>query len=132
MHDRLRTGRRFRMLTIVDDCTRESLAIDVDFGLSGQRVTRVLDSIAQERTYPKTIVCDNGSELTSLAMLRWARDRGVRLHHIAPGKPVQSAFIESFNGKLRDECLNENDFVDLEHALAIIAEWRERYRESNP
>lgn len=120
------------MLTIVDDCTRESLAIDVDFGLSGQRVTRVLDSIAQERTYPKTIVCDNGSELTSLAMLRWARDRGVRLHHIAPGKPVQSAFIESFNGKLRDECLNENDFVDLEHALAIIAEWRERYRESNP
>ena len=132
VHDRLRTGRRFRMLTIVDDCTRESLAIDVDFGLSGQRVTRVLDAIARERAYPKTIVCDNGSELTSLAMLRWARDRGVRLHHIAPGKPVQNAFIESFNGKLRDECLNENDFVDLEHALTIIAEWRERYNRERP
>jgi putative transposase len=132
VHDRLRSGRRFRMFTAVDDCTRENVAIEVDFGLSGERVTRVLDAIADERGYPTTIVCDNGSELTSLAMLRWAQDHRVRLHYIAPGKPVQNAFIESFNGKLRDECLNENDFVSLDHALAVIAEWRKSYNRERP
>ena len=132
VHDRLRNSRRFRILAVGDDCTRENLALEADFGFSGERMARTLDIIAELRGYPKTIVLDNGPEMCSLAMLRWAADRGVQLHHIAPGKPVQNAFIESFNGRLRDECLNEHDFHSLFDAKRILAEWRERYNVARP
>ena len=132
VHDRLRSNRRIRILAVGDDCTRENLALAADFGFSGERMTRVLDQIAQDRGYPKTIVMDNGPEMCSLAMLRWAVDRKVRLHHIAPGKPVQNAFIESFNGRLRDECLNEYDFLTLDHVHRVLNEWRDRYNTERP
>ena len=132
MHDRLRNNRRFRFLAVVDDCTHENLALEADFGFSGERMARTLDAIAALRGYPKTIVMDNGPEMCSLAMPRWAAERRVRLHHIAPGKPVQNAFIESFNGRLRDECLNEYDFTTLFEVHRILAEWRDRYNAKRP
>ena len=132
VHDRLRTNRRFRILAVGDDCTRENLALEADFAFSGERMTRVLDTIAAIRGYPGTIVMDNGPEMVSLAMLRWAVDRGVRLHHIAPGKPIQNAFIESFNGRLRDECLNEHDFATFADVRQILNSWRDRYNTARP
>jgi putative transposase len=132
VHDRLRTNRRFRVLAVGDDCTRENLALEADFAFSGERMTRVLDAIAAVRGYPETIVMDNGPEMVSLAMLRWAVDRGVRLHHIAPGKPIQNAFIESFNGRLRDECLNEHDFTSLTDVRQILGNWRDCYNTTRP
>jgi putative transposase len=132
VHDRLRTNRRFGILAVGDDCTRENLALEADFAFSGERITRVLDTIAAVRGYPKTIVMDNGPEMVSLAMLRWAVNRGVRLHHIAPGKPIQNAFIESFNGRLRDECLNEYDFTTLADVRQILDSWRHRYNTKRP
>lgn len=132
VHDRLRSNRRIRILAVGDDCTRENLALEADFGFSGERMTRTLDAIAALRGYPKTIVMDNGPEMCSLAMLRWAAERRVRLHHIAPGKPVQNAFIESFNGRLRDECLNEHDFTTLFEARRILGDWRDRYNTTRP
>lgn len=132
VHDRLRSNRRFRILGIGDDCTRENLALEVDFALSGERMTRVLDGIASGRGYPKTVVLDNGPEMRSLAMLGWAHDHGVRLHFIQPGKPTQNAFIESFNGRLRDECLNEHDFVSLIDAQRKLSDWREHYNRHRP
>jgi putative transposase len=132
VHDRLRTNRRFRILAVGDDCTRENLALEADFAFSGERLSRALDAVAELRGYPKTIVLDNGPEMCSLAMLRWAADRGVRLHFIQPGKPVQNAFIESFNGRLRDECLNEHDFGSLLEVLHVLAAWRARYNRVRP
>jgi putative transposase len=132
VHDRLWTNRRYRILGVGDDCTRENLALEADFAFSGVRMTRVLDAIATERGYPVTIVMDNGPEMISLAMLRWAVDRGVLLHHIAPGKPIQNAFCESFNSRLRDECLNEHDFISLDHVQKVLAQWRERYNRDRP
>jgi putative transposase len=132
VHDTLASGRRIRALTIVDDFTHESPAIEVDTSLSGERVTRVLDEVGRVRGFPKIIVMDNGPELTSLAMLRWAADRGIQLHHIAPGKPTQNAFIESFNGKFRDECLNEHAFESLAEAREIIEAWRLDYNANRP
>lgn len=132
VHDRLRSNRRFRVLGVGDDCTRENLALEADFAFSGQRMTRVLDDISSIRGYPKTIVLDNGPEMCSIAMLCWARDRGVRLHFIQPGKPTQNAFIESFNGRLRDECLNEHDFASLFDVRRTLAEWRDNYNQKRP
>ena len=132
VHDRLRSNRKVRIFALGDDCTRENLALVADFGFSGERMTRVLDAVAGKRGYPETIVMDNGPEMCSLAMLRWAVDRGVRLHHIAPGKPVQNAFIESFNGRLRDECLNEHDFLTLDHVQRILGDWRDHYNAERP
>lgn len=132
VHDRLRNGRRIRILTVVDDGTRESIAVEADFGFSGQRVTYVLDAVGAVRGLPDVIVLDNGPELTSRAMLRWSQEHHVRLHHIAPGKPIQNAYVESFNGKLRDECLNEYDFISLEHAQTAIATWRDQYNHERP
>jgi putative transposase len=128
----LRSGRRIRILTVVDDGTRESVAVETDFGFSGKRVTDVLDAVGAVRGLPDVIVLDNGPELTSRAMLRWSQEHGVRLHHIEPGKPIQNAYVESFNGKLRDECLNEHDFSSLEQACAVIAGWREQYNRERP
>lgn len=133
VHDTLRNGRRIRTLNVVDDYTRESLAIEVDTSISGSRVARVLDRIAMERgTYPQTLVMENGTELTSLAMLAWASTTRVQLHYIAPGKPTQNAFIESFNGKFRDECLNDNVFATLAEARDIIERWRLDYNQHRP
>lgn len=132
VHDRLRNNRRVRILGIGDDCTRENLALEADFAFSGARITRVLDAIAALRSYPQTIVLDNGPEMCSIAMLRWAADRRVQLHHIAPGKPIQNAFIESFNGRLRDELLNEHDFESLAELCAALVAWRHFYNTGRP
>jgi putative transposase len=129
--DTLSDGRRFRILCVVDDFSRECLATVVDTSLGGVRVVRELDQLVLERGTPKVIVSDNGTELTSVAVLRWAIDR-VAWHYIQPGKPVQNAFIESFNRKLRDECLNEHVFLSLGEARQIIAAWRHHYNHVRP
>ena len=132
MGDTLARGRTFRTLNIVDNGSRECLAIEVDHGLSGQRVARVLDQLAATRPLPKQIVVDNGPEFTSRALDAWAYAHGVELHFIRPGKPVDNAFIESFNGKFRDECLNGHWFLDLDEARTKIEAWRTDYNEVRP
>jgi putative transposase len=133
VHDTLHSGRRIRALNIVDDFTREALAIEVDTSLCGSRVARVLHRIAIERgAYPTTIVMDNGTELTSNAMLDFAKQTRVQLHYIEPGKPTQNAFIESFNGRFRDECLNDNVFRSIAEARRIIEQWRVDYNAARP
>jgi putative transposase len=127
--DQLVSGRRFRILAIYDDCTRECLAAIADVSLSGIRVARELDLLIVARGKPTAIVSDNGTELTSNAILSWAVDVGVDWHYIDPGKPVQNAFIESFNGRLRDEFLNETLFTSLMQARLTLEEWR---RDSTP
>lgn len=133
VHDALSWGRKIRMLTIEDAFTREALAIEVDTSLSGVRVVRVLDRLTEERgAIPDVIVLDNGPELTSRALDQWAYEHGVRLHFIDPGKPQQNGFIESFNGKLRDECLNEHWFLSLADARRIIEDRRIDYNRNRP
>lgn len=130
--DALVNGRKIRSLTIVDDLTRESPGIEVDFSLPGRRVCRVLDRLAEERGLPEVIVCDNGPEFAGKVLDEWAYRKGVKLHFIAPGKPVQNAFIESFNGKFRDECLNEELFFNLRDAKQKIEAWRQDYNTQRP
>ena len=130
--DTLAAGRCFRTLNVVDDFTRECLAIEVDTSLPGMRVCRVLDRIAAERGRPAELLMDNGPEFTSVALDAWAAQRGVRLRFITPGKPTENAFVESFNGRFRDECLNENWFLDLRDARRTIAAWREDYNHVRP
>jgi putative transposase len=114
-------GRRFRILAVVDDFTRESLALVPDTSLPGARVARELDALVARRGRPKSCVSDNGTELTSMVMLKWMEVSGVAWHYIAPGKQQQNAFIESFIGRLRDECLNETLFSSLSQARAVLA-----------
>ena len=128
----LACSRRFRILTVVDDFSRECLALVVDNSLSGIRVARELDRVVETRGKPCMVVSDNGTELTSRAMLGWQEDRGVQWHYIAPGKPTQNGFIESFNGRLRDECLNEHLFTNLSEARRIIEAWRIDYNTRRP
>lgn len=130
--DALANGRRIKCLTVVDDFTRECLDIAVDFGLSGEYVSRVLAQIGQFRGLPKAIRTDQGPEFTSRALDRWAYRQGVDLKLIAAGKPTQNAYIESFNGKFRDECLNDHYFTNLAHARVVIGEWRRDYNEVRP
>jgi len=130
--DTLTDSRRFRMLAVVDDFTRECLALVADTSLSGVRVGRELDLIIARRGRPQTIVSDNGTELTSMAILRWSQDTSVEWHYIAPGKPTQNAFIESFNGRLRDELLNETLFRSLDHAREMLAIWKDDYNTVRP
>jgi putative transposase len=130
--DQFIDGRRLRILVVVDDCTRECLALIADTSISGIRVARELDRLLGERGKPKTIVSDNGTELTSNAILRWADDHKVAWHYIAPGKPVQNAFAESFIGRLRDELLNETLFRSLAHARAVLEAWRADYNHERP
>jgi len=130
--DALADGRRFRILCVIDDFSRECLAAVVDTSLSGIRVARELDRIAEMRGFPCMVVSDNGTELTSNAMLQWQEDRQVEWHYIAPGKPMQNGFVESFNGRLRDECLNEHLFPTLRHARHLIAAWRDDYNNHRP
>jgi putative transposase len=131
-HDCLADGRTIRALTIVDDYSRECPHIEVDTSLGGQRVVRVLDYLAWQRGLPREIVLDNGPEFTSLALDQWAHRTGVTLHFIDPGKPVQNAFIESFNGKFRDECLNEHWFTNIADARQKIETWRRDYNAVRP
>lgn len=130
--DAFSDGRRFRILAVVDDFTRECLALVADTSLAGARVARELDTIVAARGKPLMIVSDNGTELTSTAILRWCQDREVEWHYIAPGKPTQNAYVESFNGRLRDECLNETLFRGLHHARAVLAAWRDDYNHVRP
>jgi putative transposase len=125
-------GKVIRMLTIVDDCTRECPAIEVDTSLGGLRVRRVLDRIASERGLPEAIVLDNGPEFRGRALAAWSEERGVRLEFIQPGKPVQNAYVESFNGRLRDECLNANWFTSLSDARRKVETWRLDYNQQRP
>jgi putative transposase len=130
--DTLVSGRRFRIMTLVDDFTRECHGLVVDTSLTGMRVARELDRIAELRNYPCMIVSDNGTELTSNAILAWQQERGVEWHYIAPGKPMQNGFVESFNGRLRDECLKEHLFANPKEARHIIEEWRIDYNTNRP
>jgi len=127
--DSFTDGRRFRVLAVVDDYTRECLALVADTSLSGLRVTRELDAIIARRGRPNTIVSDNGTELTSMAILKWCQDTGIEWHYIAPGKPMQNGFVESFNGSFRDECLNETPFSSLADAGTQIILWKEDYNQ---
>jgi len=128
--DQLANGRRFRVLNIVDDFSREYVLKIVDFSISGHRLARELDRIA--RQLPKTIVCDNGPEFTSKAMYFWSKRAGVKLHFIQPGKPTQNAFVESFNGKLREYRLNLNWFASIEDARSRINQWQNHYNHVRP
>ncbi len=132
MSDSLYTGRRFRALNIGDDYSRENRGILVDFSISGERMSRYLDELAEVEGYPEELVMDNGPECTSKAMFLWSQRTGVKLEFIQPGKPMQNGFIESFNGKFRDECLNEHWFTSLEEAREIIEQWRTHYNEERP
>ena len=125
-------ARRFRMLNVIDDYTRECLALVADTSLSGARVARELDRCIRLYGRPETIVSDNGTELTSRAILEWQNQTGIAWHYIAPGKPQQNGFVESFNGKLRDECLNEEVFDSLTHARKILGRWRHDYNHHRP
>ena len=130
--DTLASGRKFRTLNLMDGYTREAPWVEVDTSLPGLRVVRVLQRVAEERGLPETIQVDNGPEFISQAVDQWAYAHGVTLHFIDPGKPVQNAFIESFNGKFRDECLNQNWFENLEDARQIIEAWRVDYNTVRP
>ena len=132
MHDTLADGRVIRILTIVDDYTRECPALAVDLGLSGARVAQVLEQLRHTRPLPRSIVVDNGPEFASQALDQWAHQHGVTLDFIQPGKPVQNAFVESFNGRLRDECLNEQWFLTLADARFVVETWRREYNEVRP
>jgi putative transposase len=132
VHDRLATGRRFKCLTMTDPCSKEVPVIAVDFSIGGQWVCRILDRLFAERPLPESLILDNGPEFAGHALDTWAFQRGVTLHFIQPGKPVQNAFIESFNGKFRDECLNEHWFVTLQEAQVAIEAWRREYNEDRP
>ena len=132
LSDAFADGRRFRILAIVDDFTRECLALIADTSLSGLRVARELDALIAIRGRPAMIVSDNGTELTSMAILRWSQEQQIEWHYIAPGKPQQNAFIESFNGRLRDELLNETLFTSLVHAREGLSRWRIDYNTVRP
>jgi putative transposase len=132
VHDQLAHGRRFRILNVVDDVTRECLAAVPDTSISGKRVARELTLIVNARGKPQMIVSDNGTEFTSNAMLGWAKDHGVNWHYIAPGRPMQNGYIESFNGRMRDELLNESLFTDLEQAGRLIGAWVTDYNTTRP
>jgi len=132
MSDTLAWGRRIRLFTVVDVFTREALAIEVDTSLPGRRVVRVLERLAGERGAPDEIVLDNGPELTGKVLDQWAYERGVLLRFIEPGKPIQNAFVESFQGRLRDECLDRHWCVGLSDARHTVEAWRQDYNAERP
>ena len=130
--DTLATGRGIRVLAVVDAFTRENLSLEVDTSLSSRRVTRSLDGVIERRGKPEAIRCDNGPELTSRHFLSWCEERKIQLIHIQPGRPMQNGHVESFNGRLRDECLNANWFCNLMHDRAKITAWRDEYNGERP
>ena len=132
IHDSLISGRHFRAFAVLDQWSRESLAIEVDVSLTGERATRVLERLRTTRGLPLAIQADNGPELRGRALDQWAYEHGVRLQFIEPGKPIQNAHIESFNARLREECLNEHVFVSLDDARSKIEKWRIEYNRERP
>jgi putative transposase len=130
--DRIASGRTLKCLVIVDDATHEAIAVMVEHCMGGEHLTRVLDGICSQRGRPAVIRSDNGAEFCGKAMLNWAHRNGVRLRLIEPGKPNQNAYVESLNGRLRDECLNEHWFTSLTHARSVIETWRREYNEERP
>lgn len=130
--DRTAEGRVIKNLTVVDDATHEAVAIVPERAIGGLALTRILDRVALHRGLPQAIRTDNGKEFCGRAMLSWAHGRGVKLFLIEPGKPNQNAYIESFNGRFRDECLNEHWFTSLHHAKVVIEAWRREYNEERP
>ena len=130
--DSLSTGRRIKCLTVADDFSHECVTLSVDWGISGQYVTRLLDQAAVFRGYPLAVRTDNGPEFTSRAFMGWAQTHGIRHILIEPGRPMQNGYIESFNGKFRDECLNEQWFETLQQARSAITLWRQDYNEARP
>ena len=132
VHDQLACGRRFRILNVVDDVTRECLPAIPDTSISGRRVARELARLIERRGKPGMIVSDNGTELTSSAILTFAAERDIEWHYIAPGKPMQNGFVESFNGRMRDELLNETMFRNMAHARTAIREWTSDYNDERP
>jgi len=132
MHDQLADGRRFRVLGVVDQFSRECLTLVADTSLPGLRVVRELNQLLIRRGKPASIVSDNGTELTSRAVLQWAQAQGIAWHYITPGKPTENGYTESLNGKIRDECLNEHWFKSLPEARTIISTWKEDYNHVRP
>lgn len=132
VHDQMVSGRRFRVLNVVDDVTRECLAAVPDTSISGQRVIRELDALIARRGKPGMIVSDNGTELTSNAVLAWCSEADIEWHYIQPGRPMQNGYVESFNGRMRDELLNETLFLSLAHARIEIAAWVDDYNRERP
>ena len=132
VHDQFASGQRFRVLNVVDDVTRECLAAIPDTSISGRRVARELTALIERRGKPGMIVSDNGTELTSNAILRWCSEHRIEWHYIAPGKPMQNGFVESFNGRMRDELLNETMFHNLTHARVVIPAWAADYNTERP
>lgn len=130
--DKTASGRRIKVLTVIDEVTRECLALEVDTSINGKRVVSVFNRIAFFRGYPKEILSDNGPEFTSIALSEWVYDKKINHLFIDPGKPTQNAYIESFNGKLREECLNEHWFKSVYEARGIIEAWRADYNEIRP
>ena len=130
--DSLSTGRRIKCLTVADDFSHECVTLSVDWGISGQYVTRLLDQAAVFRGYPLAVRTDNGPEFTSRAFMGWAQTHGIGHILIEPGRPMQNGYIESFNGKFRDECLNEQWFETLQQARSAITLWRQDYNEARP
>jgi putative transposase len=132
MSDALANGRRFRVLGVVDQFSRECLALAADTSLPGLRVVRELETLIRQRGKPVTIISDNGTELTSRVVLQWASHHGIHWHYTTPGKPTENGYTESLNGKIRDECLNEHWFIGLPEARAIINTWKEDYDQVRP
>jgi putative transposase len=132
VHDSLANGLRIRTLNIVDDFTRECVAIEVDTSINGKKVAKVLERLRSERGLPNVLLSDNGPEFTGKDMSNWAYARNQKHQFIQPGKPVQNCFVESFNGKFRDECLNEHWFQNVEYAREIIADWKIDYNHNRP
>jgi putative transposase len=130
--DSIVTGRRFRALAVIDNFSRECPVIEVDTSLGGARVVNVLERLEETRGLPEAITIDNGPEFAGKALDEWAYRKGVKLNFIRPGKPIENAYAESFNGRLRDECLNTNWFMNLKHAREIIEAWRRDYNEVRP
>jgi len=131
-HDAMASGRAIRVLSVVDECTRECLTLEVDTSFASRRVTRALEAILLEREKPLAIRCDNGPEFTSRHFLAWCIERKIELVHIQPGKPQQNGYVESFNGKMRDECLNVSWFENLWDARRKIAAWQKEFNEERP
>lgn len=132
VHDQMTDGRRFRILAVVDECTRQCLGLVADTALSGHRVARELDRIISWRGKPTAMISDNGTEFTSNAILGWASNHGIDWEYIQPGKPSQNAYVESFNGRIRDELLNETLFHSLRQARERLAAWRADYNAHRP
>jgi putative transposase len=132
VHDQLTSGRKFRVLTVIDKWHRQCVALEADFSLTGKSVVNAMNGIARERNLPYAITVDHGTEFTSKTLDEWCYLRGVKLDFIRPGKPTENGFIESFNGRLRDECLNVTEFATLDQVRDVLTAWRDDYNHRRP